>query len=95
LIADDPTIARAAALDLHEAGVKSVFLLQGATPTVSTPDDPADADCIDFLFFTHGRHEGSREAALQYLNWEVNLVKELDAAELAAFRISPIIEESP
>ena len=88
LIADDPVIARAAALDLHEAGVKSVLLLQGAALTVSTPDDPPDVDCIDFLFFTHGRHEGNREAALQYLNWEVNLVKELDAAELGAFKIS-------
>jgi len=88
LIADDPVIARAAALDLHEAGVKSVLLLQGAALTVSTSDDPPDVDCIDFLFFTHGRHEGNREAALQYLNWEVNLVKELDAAELGAFKIS-------
>jgi rhodanese-related sulfurtransferase len=88
LIADDLMIARAAALDLHEAGVKSVLLLQDATSTVSTPDDPPDVDCIDFLFFTHGRHEGNREAALQYLNWEVNLMKELDAAELAAFKIS-------
>jgi rhodanese-related sulfurtransferase len=89
LIADDPMIARAAALDLREAGVNSIVLLQGATPSVSTPDDPPDADCIDFLFFTHGRHEGNREAALQYLNWEVNLVSELDAAERAAFRIFP------
>jgi rhodanese-related sulfurtransferase len=89
LIADDPTIAQAAALDLHETGVKSVALLQDTTPTVGTPNDPPDADCIDFLFFTHGRHDGNREAALQYLSWEVNLVSELDAAELAAFRISP------
>jgi rhodanese-related sulfurtransferase len=87
LIADDPMIARAATLDLHEAGITSVSLLQGAMPTVTTPGDPPDADCIDFLFFTAGRHEGNREAALQYLRWEVNLVNELDQSERATFRI--------
>ena len=89
LIADQPMIAGAAALDLAEAGIGSVSLLEGATPTVSTPDDPPDADCIDFLFFTAGRHEGDREAALRYLSWEINLVNELDQAERASFRILP------
>jgi rhodanese-related sulfurtransferase len=88
LIADQPMIACAAALDLGEAGIASVSLLQGAAPTVSTPDDPPDADCIDFLFFTAGRHEGDREAALRYLSWEINLVNELDQAERASFRIA-------
>ena len=87
LIADDPMIARAAALDLHEAGITSVALLQGVKPTASTPEHPPDADCIDFLFFTAGRHEGDREAALRYLSWEINLVNELDRSERAAFRI--------
>lgn len=87
LIADDPMIARAAALGLNEAGVKSVMLLDGELPRESSQDVPPDAECIDFLFFTHGRHEGNREAALQYLRWEMNLVSELDQAERSAFRV--------
>ena len=87
LIADDPMIAQVASVDLHEAGITAVFLLHGAMPTMSTPEDPPDTDCIDFLFFTAGRHKGDREAALRYLRWEVNLVNELDPSERAAFRI--------
>ena len=62
----------------------------GATqvlPVVATPDDPPDADCIDFLFFTHGRHEGNAEAARQYLAWEIGLIAQLDAQERGVFRI--------
>jgi hypothetical protein len=87
LIADDAMIARAAALDLNESGIKSVALLSGELPSESSPDTPPDAERIDFLFFTHGRHEGNREAALQYLRWEMNLMSELDQAERNAFRL--------
>ena len=45
----------------------------------------ADADCIDFLFFTHGRHEGNAEAAAPYLAWEIGLVDQLDAQERGSF----------
>jgi hypothetical protein len=48
---------------------------------------PGDADCIDFLFFTHGRHEGNAEAARRYLAWEVALVDQLDAQERRSFRV--------
>ena len=54
-------------------------------PIAESADDPADADMIDFLFFTSKRHEGSTEAARQYLAWEVGLVDQLDAQERAAF----------
>jgi rhodanese-related sulfurtransferase len=87
LIADEPTIARAAALDLNDSGVKSVSLLQGDLPHENSPGMPPDAECIDFLFFTHGRHEGDRKAALQYLSWEMNLVSQLDQAERKAFQV--------
>jgi rhodanese-related sulfurtransferase len=89
LIADEPMIASAAALDLCESGVTAVFLLHGDLPQQSASDIPPDSECIDFIFFTHGRHEGNREAALQYLSWEVNLVSQLDQAERSAFQISP------
>lgn len=55
----------------------------------STPDTPPDADCIDFLFFVHDRHDGNKEAARRYLAWETGLIGQLDARERGAYRISP------
>ena len=95
LVADEPGVAALAAIDLREAGCRDIRVLGGGyeawrtagLPVVATPDQPADADCIDFLFFTHGRHEGSAEAARQYLAWEIGLVGQLDAQERGAFRL--------
>jgi rhodanese-related sulfurtransferase len=95
LVADQPGAAALAALDLAEAGVREVRLLAGGheaaqaagLPVVATPDSPSDGECIDFVFFTHGRHEGNAEAARQYLAWEIGLVDQLDTQERGAFRI--------
>jgi rhodanese-related sulfurtransferase len=95
LIADEPDVARAAAVDLAAAGVRQVALLAGGfpqwqaagLPVASTPELPSNGDCIDYLFFVHDRHEGNREAAMQYLAWETHLIEQLDAQELAAFRV--------
>jgi rhodanese-related sulfurtransferase len=94
LVADAPTLAALVAVDLAEAGHRDVRVLAGdaaiwraaGLPVAASADDPADADMIDFLFFTSKRHEGSAEAARQYLAWEVGLVDQLDAQERAAFR---------
>ena len=96
LVADDIGIAALAALDLAEAGFGEVRLLEGGheawraanLPVAATPDTPADADCIDFLFFTAARHDGDVEAARKYLTWEIGLVGQLDAQERGAFRIA-------
>jgi hypothetical protein len=88
-------VAALAALDLAEAGVREVRLLAGGheaaraagLPMAASPDTPGDADCIDFLFFTHGRHEGDAAAARRYLTWEIGLVDQLDAQERGAFRL--------
>jgi hypothetical protein len=95
LIADEPGVAALAASDLADAGVCDVRLLAGGheaasaagLPMVSTPAMPSDADCIDFLFFTDGRHEGNADAARQYLAWEIALVDQLDAQERASFSV--------
>ena len=97
LIVDQPEIAALAALDLHDAGFRDVRLLTGGheaacaagLPVVATPDSPSDAECIDFLFFTHGRHEGNAAAARQYLAWEIGLIDQLDAQERGAFCLPP------
>ena len=96
LVADERGVAALAALDLAEHGCRDIRLLEGGPeawrnaglPVVATPDDPPDADCIDFLFFTHGRHEGNAEAARQYLAWEIGLVGQVDAQERGVFRIT-------
>ena len=43
-------------------------------PVQATPDVPGDAERIDFVAFTHGRHEGDLAASRQYLEWEIGLV---------------------
>ena len=96
LVADEPGVAALAALDLREAGCSDIRLLAGGPadwrdaglPMVATADQPADADCIDFLFFVHSRHDGDAEAARQYLAWETGLLDQLDAQERGMFRLS-------
>jgi rhodanese-related sulfurtransferase len=96
LVADQPEIAALAALDLTEAGVGDVRPLAGGLEAAraqgiemaSTPGVPADADCIDFLFFTAKRHENDADAARQYLTWEIGLVDQLDESERTSFRIA-------
>jgi hypothetical protein len=95
LIGDEPGDVALAAMELADAGVGDVRLLAGGheaaraagLAVVATPDTPGDAECIDFLFFTHGRHDGNAEAARQYLAWETALVGQLDEQERASFRI--------
>jgi len=96
LVAEDADVARLAATELLDAGIRDVKLLDGGLAawtragfaTESSPAVPADAECIDYLFFVHDRHAGNREAMRQYLAWEIGLIAQLDAQERAAFRIA-------
>jgi rhodanese-related sulfurtransferase len=95
LVADNPDIARLAALDLTEAGATDVRILTGGLaawtkagyPTDASPGVPPDAECLDHLFFVHDRHAGNREAMKQYLEWETGLIAQLDPEEKAAFKV--------
>jgi rhodanese-related sulfurtransferase len=95
LVADDAMVARAAALDLSEAGVSDVWRLEGGIEAwrqdkrelASAPDLP-NAERIDFVWHTAGRHEGNAAAARAYLAWETNLVNQLDAQERGVFRLT-------
>lgn len=42
---------------------------------------------IDYLFFVHDRHDGNKDAARQYLAWELGLIEKLDASERAIFNL--------
>ena len=98
LVADEPGVAALATIDLAEAGCSDIRVLEGGQqacaaaglPVAVTPTDPVDSDCVDFLFFTHARHDGNADAARQYLAWEIGLIAQLDEQERGAFRISPL-----
>ncbi|WP_200908696.1 rhodanese-like domain-containing protein [Caballeronia mineralivorans] len=95
LFADEPTVASIAAIDLRTLGFTSLYLAgdgldtwkKAGLPLVSTPDLPADAARIDYLFFVHDRHDGNLDAARRYLDWETGLIAQCAPDELAVFRI--------
>jgi rhodanese-related sulfurtransferase len=93
LVVDDATTATLAAQDLREAGWHSVAWIRASTladagwPEESTPQQPRDADAIDYLFFVHDRHEGNLEAARHYLQWETGLIAQCAPDELSVFRL--------
>jgi len=95
LVADDAALAAWAAASELAGLSPAPLLLEGGMaawraaglPVEATPALPADADCIDYLFFVHDRHDGNKEAARRYLAWETGLVAQLDAQERSAFRL--------
>ena len=94
LIGSDDVVELAAG-DLARAGHSNIKRLKddiegwraAGLEVVETPDQPADADCIDFLFFTAERHNANEAASRQYLEWEIGLVDQLDDQERGSFRI--------
>ena len=84
-VADDPALAALAAIDAREHGAGQVALLVDPLASSVSPDDPPEADCIDRVAFTAGRHSGNRAAAEQYLAWEMNLVQQMGPLEWARF----------
>ncbi|MFT4433993.1 rhodanese-like domain-containing protein [Caballeronia sp. 15715] len=103
LFADEPAVAGIAATDLRELGFTSLYLAASGVDTwreaglalASTPDVPADAERIDYLFFVHDRHDGNLQAARDYLDWETGLIAQCAPDELAVFRIDAPATESP
>ena len=95
LVCDEPALAGWTAASEWPAGLPAPLRLTGGMadwraaglPIVPSPDEPSDADCIDYLFFVHDRHAGNKEAARRYLAWETGLVEQLDAQELAGFSL--------
>jgi len=69
----------------HLAGGAEAWKAAGL-PVVASAATPADADCIDYLFFVHDRHDGNLEAARGYLAWETGLMAQMDAQETGVLR---------
>ena len=94
LLADDIAVAQLAALELPEAqraraqffsADLSVWQAAGLT-VVNDASVLPDERCIDFLFFTHDRHSGNKDAARQYLAWETGLLGQMTPAEIASLK---------
>ena len=96
LVADEEAVARAYAVDWREQGRTVRGIVSAPSPewassglaVETSPDDPPDAERIDFLFFVHDRHDGNLDAARRYLAWETGLVDQLDGDERASFRLA-------
>jgi rhodanese-related sulfurtransferase len=95
VVADDLAIAQLAALELSEAGASQIQMNidtvqqwhAAGLETTSSPASPTDQDSIDYLFFVHDRHDGNRAAAMRYLEWEINLLNQIDEQERQSYRL--------
>jgi len=95
VFADDEAIGALAAADLAEITGRPVALVHGGTdawraaarPFTASPDDPPDAERIDYIFWNHDRHAGNQDAMRAYLRWETELPGEIARDGLAGFRL--------
>lgn len=88
LVADDPALAAFAAQGLDAKLLDGGFAawIAAGLPVTEDGQNPPDAECIDFLFFTHDRHSGNKDAARQYLAWEIGLLAQMSEAEIASLK---------
>lgn len=97
LISDEKDVACAAVQELFDAGVSDIRInmdppedwLAAGLQIQKTEQIPSDADCIDYLFFVHDRHDGNHAAAQAYLAWETNLLNQIDEQELNSYKLPP------
>ena len=95
IFADDEGIGTLAAADLAGIADGPVALVDGGIdgwraagrPSAASPDDPPDADRIDYSFWNHDRHAGNEAAMRAYLRWETELPGEIARDGLAGFRL--------
>ncbi|MGY2377400.1 cystathionine beta-lyase [Pseudomonas sp. SDO524_S393] len=88
LVADDPALAAFAAQGTDARLLDGGFAAWAAAglPISEGAHTLPDAQCIDFLFFTHDRHSGNKDAARQYLAWEIGLLAQMSEAEIASLK---------
>ena len=56
-------------------------------PVAASPEDPPDAERIDYMFWNHDRHAGNEAAMRAYLQWETELPAQIAAEGLSGFRL--------
>jgi rhodanese-related sulfurtransferase len=95
VVADNLAIARLAALELSEAGALQIQInidtpqqwQAAGLEIIASRSEPSDQESIDYLFFVHDRHDGNRAAAQRYLEWEINLLNQIDEQERQSYRL--------
>ncbi|MBK1780452.1 sulfurtransferase [Advenella sp. WQ 585] len=96
LLGTDNNTTALLATDMVNAGYQNIqqaifnpsFFEAAGLPLERQSNVPPDAECIDFLFFVHDRHNGNKEAAKKYLEWETNLVSQIDEEERNTFNFN-------
>ena len=91
----DGVRAMLASIDLRELTDARIAVLEGGTdawvaagfPTAESPDTPSNADLIDHLVWVAGRRTGNQAEMQQYLDWEHQLISQLERDGDAPFRI--------
>ena len=93
ILSDDSALTYGALLELEGCDLNIRLYELGLSQfpkeleTVSSQALPPDSDCIDFLFFVHDRHDGNKDAARRYLEWETGLIAQLDEDEINLYSI--------
>ena len=93
IISDDPALTYGSLLELEGSDLSiHLYEAEGSQfpkqfETISSKESPPDSDCIDFLFFVHDRHDGNKDAARRYLEWETGLIAQLDEDEINLYSI--------
>ena len=96
IISNDPALTYGALLELNGLHLNLlVYELEGSVfpkelKTISSENIPSNQDCIDFLFFVHDRHDGNKDSARRYLEWETGLIAQLDQDEMNLFSIQRV-----
>ncbi|QJP15614.1 rhodanese [Starkeya sp. ORNL1] len=92
LHAEEADAVAAATIDLAQDGIAVHWLAASLDACAeagwvieSEPRTLTREQASDRVWFVHDRHDGNREASLQYLAWEMGLIAQLDADERAAF----------
>jgi rhodanese-related sulfurtransferase len=79
----DGLLARLAVDEIAGLTAAPVRVLEGGTaawpgPLAADKSDPPDSACVDFSLRPHDRNSGVAEAMQAYLDWEVDLVREIE-----------------
>ena len=98
LVADDPVAAALVAGDLTQRSIKPVYVFdvgmaawqEAGGNLVEGDFNSSYPERIDFAAFTAERHSGNKSHMRQYLEWEINLVNQLDEQERGVFNVMKI-----
>lgn len=96
VVGEDDAIAALAASDLAEVSEAEIAVLQGGLnawreaglPVEASPAVPPDDERIDFLFWNHDRHNGNADHSRGYLNWELQLPRQIEQDGGAGYRLA-------